>query len=157
MIVGWMRDVVKNHVWLDAIAPDDVIADVSEKLLRNLRDDKFKFGSSLKTYVQRMTRYTIIDLVRSYKRAEQLMTRDNLNIDEVETPHQIYEDNEEALLFGRILSVVDEKCRELWNMILLDKMTYKAIGAKFGRSETAIKSQVVRCKDEAIEIYRRLV
>jgi len=155
-IIGWMRDVVKNHVWMGAVAPDDVISDASEKLLLNLRYNKFKFESSLKTYIQRITRYTIIDLVRSYKRAEQLLTKDNLNIDEVESPHQIYENKEEAFLFNRIFSLLGEKCRELWNMILLDKMTYKAIGAKYGRSETAIKSQVGRCKEEAMKICARL-
>ncbi len=151
-----MRDVVRNRVWLEAIAPDDVIADVSEKLLRNLRDKKFRFGSSLKTYVQRMTRYTIIDLARSYKCTDRLMTKENLNLDEVMTPHQIYENKEEALLFVRIYSLMCVNCQELWNMVLVEKITYKAIGAKLGRSESAIKSQAVRCKEEAMHIYARL-
>lgn len=155
-MVGWMRDVTKNHVWVEAISPDDVMADASEKLLCNLRDDKFRFGSSLKTYVQRITRYTIIDLVRSHKRAERLMTKDNFDVGEVETPHVIYEGMEEAFLFDRIISLVDEKCRELWRMILNDEMTYKAIAVKFGTTESAIKSQAVRCKEAAMKIHATL-
>lgn len=156
MIIGWMSDVVRNHVWLDAIAPDDVTAEVSEKLLHNLRGEKFKFSSSLKTYVQRMTRYTIIDLARSYKRSNLLMTKENLNIGEALTPHQIYESKEEAMLFDRMFSLMGEKCRELWNMMLLEKMTYKVIGKKHGKTEAAIKSQIGRCKEEAMKIYARI-
>jgi RNA polymerase sigma factor (sigma-70 family) len=155
-IVGWAQAVVKNHVWLAAISPDDVLSLTSEKVLNNLRDKKFKFESSLKTYVQRITRYTIIDLVRSYQRAEQLMTLSNIDLHEVETPQQIYENAEEALLFDKIFSLMGEKCRELWNLILVDDLTYKAIGAMFGKTESAIKSQMGRCREEAVKIYARL-
>jgi RNA polymerase sigma factor (sigma-70 family) len=156
-VVSWMGEVVKNHVWIAAIVPDDVISDASEKLLNNLRNNKFKFESSLKTYVQRLTRYTIIDLVRSYKRAEQLLREGNIYLDDVMTPHEIYENTEEAFLFDRVFTLMSEKCRELWTMILAHKLTYSAIGAKYGKTEAAIKSKVGRCKEEAMEIYTKLV
>lgn len=155
-IVGWMKEVAANHVWLDTITPDDVISAASERLFLNLRSDKFKYESSLKTYVQRMTRYLIIDLVRSYKRAQHLMTAENLRLPETETPHQIYENKEEAFLFSKILAMMGEKCRELWNMILIGKMTYNEIAVRLGMKESAIKAQVGRCKEEAMKIHARL-
>jgi RNA polymerase sigma factor (sigma-70 family) len=155
-VVRWIHDVVGSYVWMEQITPDDVVSGVSEKLLLNLRSKAFHYDSSLKTYVQRLTRYTIIDLARSCKRAQRLITQDNVNLVPPATPLEVYESKEEALTFSKMFALLGEKCRELWNMMLLERMTYKEIGKKLGKTEAAIKSQIGRCKEEAMKIYARI-
>ena len=155
-IVGWMKEMVRNNVWVAAITHDDVVAETCLTLLTNLRAGKFRFESSLKTYVQRMTKYTVIRLVRAHRRAEKYITEKNMNPSNPETPEQIYEDKEEVFLFHRMLSLMDEKCRELWRMILYEELSYKEIAAKLNVSESAIKVRIHRCKEAAMQISERL-
>ncbi len=67
-ILGWITTVVRSRLWEDRVAPDDVIGDTLMKLLLTFREDSFRLESSLKTHVQRITLYTLIDAARRQKR-----------------------------------------------------------------------------------------
>ena len=151
-----MNDATKFYARTRSITPDDVISDACMRLLLNLRAEKFRYESSLKTYVQRITRYTIIGLVRARRRSEKYLADESVTASHMDTPLQIYEDKEEVFLFNHLLSLLDEKCRQLWRMILYEELPYKEIGEKLNVSESAIKQRIRRCKEAAVEISKRL-
>ena len=156
VIVGWIREVVNTTLWVEGVAADDIISDTTYKLLVNFRAYRFKYQSSLKTYVQKITRFTIIDTIRSHKRAREYLSGNNLQPLENKSPLDIFEDEEEVTIFNRIFSLINEQCRQLWEMIFHDLLSYKEIAKKLNISEAAVKTKAFRCKEEAIEIRKKI-
>ena len=66
-IVEWIQEVIRARIWVEKAWIDDVVGDTIEKLLIIFRNNGFQHSSSLKTYVQRVARYTIIDYLRRSK------------------------------------------------------------------------------------------
>ena len=156
VIVGWVREVVNTRVWVEGISAEDIVSDTTHKLLLNFRAKKFKYESSLKTYVQRITRYTIIDTIRSYRRTKEYLAEENVHLLRDKNPLEIFESKEEVVIFNRIFSLVDETCRKLWKMNFHDCLSYKDIAKRLNLTEGAVKTKVFRCKEEAIAIKDKI-
>lgn len=156
IIVGWIDEVIRTCLWNDGILPQEVVSDTSYKLLTNFRSDQFKYNSSLKTYVQRITRFTIIDAVRNRRRAVSLQQQQIDPPDDASDPLQIMETDEEQHLFDRIVDLLDEKCRKLWILIFDERKNYRQIAEQLRISEGAVKTRMFRCKEEAIAIRKRI-
>lgn len=153
VIVTWIKDVTRTHLWKHNIFQEDIISDTTLKLLMNFRNNCFEYKSTLKTYVQRIARFTIIDSVRMQQ--YQLLSLEAAGVDPPGTnnPAEFAEEREQEMLFKRLLSLMDEKCVELWRMTLEERRHYKDIAMQFKVSEGTIKSRVFRCKEEAIKIW----
>ena len=155
-IAAWVRQVVHARLWLDDISSDDIISDTLLKLVVNFRAKKFKHESSLKTYVQQITRYTLVNTVRNHERAQQYMLETADDPPDVPTPLDIVEEKEKAVIFERIFNLIDERCREIWHMIFNEQLPYKEIGRRLGVTEDTVKGRVFRCKEEAILLQKRI-
>ncbi|HEY6191109.1 MAG TPA: sigma-70 family RNA polymerase sigma factor [Bacteroidota bacterium] len=157
LVVSWIKDVVHARVWVSGIEPDDIISDTTNKLLVNLRSKLFRFESSLKTYVQKIARFTLIDAVRRNRNAPAHIPKESLEPTDGTNPHEIAVENEEAMIFRRILGSIDEKCRELWKMVFQDCLNYKEIARRLAISENAVKTRVFRCKETGIKLMKKMV
>ena len=155
-IVQWIREVVNRKAWSEGISTEDIIADTTYKLLVNLRENRFKSESSLKTYTQKITQFTIIDVLRGRARIRALLTEQNLELSDQKNPHDLFEEQEQAMLFDRIFNLMDEKCKKLWRMIFHDMLSYKQVAAKLEIQETTVRTRLFKCKEEAIGIRARI-
>ena len=156
LITGWIRQAVDRRVWAGRVSPDDVLADTREKLLFNLRHDKFRLEASLKTYVQRMALYTCVDAVRRERTLTVRSIDETVPATGMPDPHEVLEKNEEEQLFQRIVELLPDNCRLLWTMVFVGKLKVPQIAARLGRTEGAIRTSLSRCKEKAIELRKRL-
>ena len=155
-VVSWITEVVRSKLWAERVTSDDVIADTTMKLLLNLREDSFRIESSVKTYVQRIALYTLVDASRREKKFNSDPVDDDFAATDTANPHEKLEHDEEAEIFERIVGMMPEKCRHLWEMAFGDKLECKEIGNKLGMSEGAVRTTLSRCKDRASELYKKL-
>src|SRR5206468_8232518 len=115
------------RVWVEGVSAQDIIADTTEKLLRNLRADKFNFDSSLKAYVQQITRFTIVNAIRSHRSVQAYLRNVASDPVESETPESILERKEEVLILHRIFGLVDDRCKQIWHLIFNESLSYAEI------------------------------
>jgi RNA polymerase sigma-70 factor, ECF subfamily len=154
-IVGWIRAVVNTRLWDGRVHADDVIADTRMKLLVNLRDGSFRLESSLKTYVQRITLYTLVDASR---RARPLVPIDPATPAPDQTdPHAQLVQVEEQRLLARTIALLPDGCRNLVQMTLQRRMTCREVAAQLGISEGAVKTRLSRCRDRIRELVRQMM
>jgi len=156
IISEWVYSAVLANSYRTSLSVDDIAGDTICKVLINLREGSFRFDSTLKTYVQRIARYTLIDAVRSNRTT----TNNNEVLDTIPDPSpnplSAFESAEEQRLFRRVLSGIDEPCRTLWKLIFHDELPYNAVARKLGLTEGAVKTRVHRCKEKAINLARNL-
>lgn len=155
-VVRWITDVVRSKHWAERVAPDDVISDTTMRLLLNLREDSFRLESTLKTYIQRIALYTLVDASRREKKFNSDPVDNDFAATDTANPHEKLEFDEEQELFERIVGMMPEKCRQLWEMALGERLKCKEIGSKLGMSERAVRTSLSRCKDRASELYKKL-
>lgn len=156
MVEEWINSVLRASSGNPGVSSQDIARDTIEKLFRNLCEGKFRFDASLKTYVQRIARYTMIDEMRGKRFTR---TDNNFTIDGARDPgdlFKVFEDDEELRLFRRIVNRMDEGCRNLWRLIFHEELPYREVAAQLNISEGAVKTRVLRCKQKAIEIRKDL-
>ncbi len=153
-VVNWIAEVVRAKLWTERVAADDVIADTAMKLLINLRDDAFRLESAFRTYVQRITLYTVVD---AWRRVKPMRTVDNVDaIHDESTPYSLIEAQESEQLFQRVVGMLPTRCRGLWVMTFDNGLTAREIARKLGTSEGSIRTSLSRCKDKAAEILKQI-
>ena len=76
----WTSSIIRSHLWDNRVTPEDVQSDTVVKLLLNLREESFRLESSLKTYVQRITLYTLVDAIRRQNRLDPIADENALSI-----------------------------------------------------------------------------
>jgi len=152
----WIALVIRSRSWVPGISEDDLASDTIYKLLTNFRDRQFRFESSLKTYVQKITRFTIIDAVRRNRRTHH--GGQDL-VDTAPDPDSFldaFQDDEELALYQRIVSLIGPECRSMWQLIFHNELPYAEIAKSLHISVGAVKTRVLRCKEKAIEIRKRI-
>jgi RNA polymerase sigma factor (sigma-70 family) len=150
----WIITMVRSHLWNDRVTPDDVVADTILKLLLNLRQESFRLESSLKTYVQRITLYTLVDAGRRQKRLDPIA--DENALPDASTPHSLMEYDEKQRLIDRAMSILPEGCRKMFELVLQEGTKYREIAKNIGSTEGAIKTRLSRCRDKMTEIMNSL-
>ncbi len=150
----WVLRVVKLGSWGLERYWDDVTQDVLLKLYVSLKESKFEFRSSLKTYVYRIAKFTCIDYLRRYSSKEKKEV-ELLQIGVFDPPQDRQEQNQ-ADTFWRIHGLISQECRELWEMIFWQNLPYAEIAKKLDISEGTVKSRFFRCKERAIQLKKKL-
>jgi RNA polymerase sigma factor (sigma-70 family) len=155
-IQEWITVVVRSRSWNQGSLADEIVSDTTFKLLTNLRDGQFRFESSLKTYVQRIARFTIIDASR---RNRWTQPDGNEIVDSAPDPVDLskeYEKKEQWAIYQRIVALIGLECRAMWKMIFYDELPYSQIAKTLNISVGAVKTRVLRCKEKAIEIRKKI-
>ena len=155
IINQWVCRVVKLSSWGLNQYADDITQDILIKLYNNLKDAKFEFTSSLKTYVYRITKFTCIDYLRKHSSKEQK----EIQLIEIPSncdPEQEMEKNQERKMLWRIYRLMSVNCRELWKMVFWEDLSYGQIAQRLSIEEGTVKSRFARCKGKAIELRNKL-
>lgn len=153
-ITSWIATVVKNDYWSLKDYWDDIIQDVRMKLYINLKQKKFRYTSSLKTYVCRMAKYTCIDYLRR-KYHDREVTIDSVDVKEEEETFATLIRKEQEQIFRQIFLELPEKCREILQVVFVEKLSYKEISSQLGIAEGTVKSRVSRCIEKAIQLRKK--
>ena len=151
----WIRGTLAGVSPADSQMAEDIIGDTILKLLLNFRSDAFHFDSSLKTYVQSVARYTMIDTMRRYRVKSAHILRDN-NVNPID-PANLHDRTAQSDFLQRLISLIGPACRELWQMIFYEGKRYEEIAKELSISEATVKTRAFRCKEKARELKRKLV
>ena len=154
-ILRWISQVVKLNSWGLNKYFDDITQDVLLKLYGNLKENRFEFAASLKTYVSRIAKFTCIDYLRRYSSKEQKEV-ELAEIRSDDNPEKETEKREERTIFWRIYRLMSSECRELWRMIFYEDLSYSQIAQRLDIKEGTVKSRFARCKEKAIALRKKL-
>ena len=152
----WINQVTNLSVWHFIDEVEDINSVVHLKLFSSLKGQRFRGDSTFRTYVQRITRYTCIDQVRSQRVSREIEPDDIPTPAESERPDLLHEEKEERRIFIKIFRAIGPECQRIWRMIFSDSMNYKEIGVKLGMPEGTVKRKVHECKQLAIELKEKL-
>lgn len=153
---AWIRTAFTPYRKRLAADLEDLEQEVLLDLTRALRSDRFRGGSSLRTYVRTYVHHKCIDRLRALSR------REWLDVDDLDLPSrapspldELYaaETTELAL---RVVEQMPESCREVWQM-LQQGMRYRQMSRRLGIAEGALRARVMRCRRRALELRGQLL
>jgi RNA polymerase sigma factor (sigma-70 family) len=156
IVMDWITAVVKCLAHHERLSTDDIVGDTLEKLVHVFRDGTFKGESTLKTFVQRITKYTLVDAARRPDVIRTDPLPDHFDVGTDGNPDIIAEEVEEKSIYQRMMGMISKSCRDLWKMIFVENKTYKQIAIELGTTEGAVKVRVFRCKEEATKIVAKM-
>jgi RNA polymerase sigma-70 factor (ECF subfamily) len=131
----------------------DATQEIFIKILLNL--SKFTEQSSFSTWVYSITYNYCIDLIRKKKKIPMLYTEDVGKISketEVEIPDSVLLEMKQERL-GKVLDKLPPGDKAILMMKYIDDLQIKDIGEVLGKTESAIKMQIMRAKQKAQVIY----
>ncbi|MBX2893308.1 MAG: RNA polymerase sigma factor [Saprospiraceae bacterium] len=131
----------------------DATQDIFIKILLNL--SKFTEQSSFSTWVYSITYNYCIDLIRKKKKIPLLYTEDVGRISkepEVEIPDSVLLEMKQERL-AKVLDRLPPGDKAILMMKYIDDLQIREIGDVLGKTESAIKMQIMRAKQKAQHIY----
>ncbi len=155
IINQWVSRVVQLNSWGLNAYSDDITQDVMIKIYNNLKDTKFRYDSSLNTYVSRITKFTCIDYLRKYLSKEQKEV-ELLDIPSNDDPESDLEQRQEKKILWRIYRLMSSECRDLWKLIFWENLSYLQIAQQLSIHEGTVKSRFARCKEKAVGFRKKL-
>lgn len=145
--------------WIDAALrsrffPFDTLEDLRQevrlRLVKSLRADSFRGGSSLKTYVHQIAHNAGVDFLHRAQGPPALPPCEG-SVAEVAEKGAIAEE-----LVERILGSLPEFDRRLMALLFQERCSYAEVARRLGKSIGAIKVRVHRCRRRIRERYGEL-
>lgn len=152
----WIQDVIRAKLWVGTIEPKDIVQDTIIGLLEAFRAGRFRFESSLKTYVQVIARNVLADYAKYDIRLRNYISKQDPNPTDGRNPLGDLIDKERLKRSMRVLRLVSEECRGMYSMILKDELSHREIAGILGISEGASKVRWSRCVSRMKEIAAKL-
>jgi RNA polymerase sigma-70 factor (ECF subfamily) len=131
----------------------DATQDIFIKILLNL--SKFTEQSSFSTWVYSITYNYCIDMIRKKKKMPLLFTEDVSRVSretEVEVPDSVLLEMKQERL-EKVIGLLPPGDKAILMMKYIDDLQIKEIGEILGKTESAIKMQIMRAKQRAQSIY----
>jgi RNA polymerase sigma-70 factor (ECF subfamily) len=154
-ITRWVRTVVDSRHWGLNHQREDIIQEVHKRLFENLSRNRFRSGSSLKTYVFQISKYTCIEFLRRKIRAR-AVDIDSVELrDDAPGPEQELASVEWTQNAAGAVASLPGNCRELFELIFIERLPYQEIGRRLGVAEGTVKSRTWRCRDQLAKILRK--
>jgi RNA polymerase sigma factor (sigma-70 family) len=156
ILVQWIEELTRIKLHIKSVSSEEIVSETMYKLLNTFRSDSFQLREKLKSYVQAVAAYTIIDHVRFRQRYTELPEGEDFDPPD---PSRIEEDvhtKEEQVIASRIFALMSEECRKLWHLRFVDDLDYREIGARLGLTEGTVKVRFHRCKKQAIAIREKI-
>ena len=154
----WVGIVVRHRAWrLDR--EEDLTQETLLKLFVVFSRGGFAGRSTLKTFVQRVAKYTCLDAVRRSRRAEIVSFEENGEPDPVadDSPERELDARETSRLCYAVLDHLPAPCRELLQRVLADDSSYEELAQELDVAVGTVKSRVARCRGRAQELRRKLL
>jgi RNA polymerase sigma factor (sigma-70 family) len=156
VLVEWINEIARMKLRIKRVSAVEIISDTMYKLLSNFSSHSFQLKGNLKSYVQAVAGYTIIDHVRFWRRYTDLPETEAFDPPDPGSVEQDFEDRDQQTIAERIFRLMPEECRKLWHLRFVDDLDYAQIGAMLGISEGNVKVRFHRCKKHAIEIRKKV-
>jgi len=134
----------------------DATQDIFIKIMLNL--SKFSEQSSFSTWIYSITYNYCIDLIRKKKKMPLLFTEDVGKISSetnVEIPDSVVLEMKQERL-EKVLELLPAGDRAILMMKYIDDLSIKEIGDILGKTESAIKMQIMRAKHKSQSIHNEL-
>ena len=157
-MTAWVRGVVRHRAWrLDRT--DDLVQDVLLKLIETLGRGGFEGRSALRTFVERVAKYTCLDAVRRERRLEFVEFDDRTEplVSPGDDVLERIDADERARICYAVLDRLPAPCRELLRRTLADGVRYEELAAADDVAVGTIKSRVARCRDRASRLRERIL
>jgi RNA polymerase sigma factor (sigma-70 family) len=132
----------------------DATQDIFVKVLLNL--SKFSEQSSFSTWIYSITYNYCIDLIRKKKKMPFIFSEDVSKISketEVEVPDSVLLEMKKERL-EKVLERLPPGDRAILEMKYSDDLPIKDIGDILGKTESAIKMQIMRAKQKSMALYK---
>jgi RNA polymerase sigma-70 factor, ECF subfamily len=152
----WILEVLRHARLGLAGDLDDLAQQVRRKLLISLRDGRFQGTATLRTYVWRAAQHAAIDHLRKRRTRPSALSIDQVSepADPAASPEGALLQRERREIFALVLSRLGDACRELFQLIVFDELSYAEIARRLGATEGAIKVRALRCRQQAVTAYQ---
>jgi len=138
--------VVRSFQFPDSELDRDLVQDTLSRVIRNLAAGQFRGESSLRTYAQRVARYTCIEHLRR-RRLEVRMNLETIpSTTSWSEPEASFLRTEEHRRNVETFAALSGESRELLRLAFLEGLSYAEIARRVGVSEGAIKLRVRRIR-----------
>ena len=154
IITNWIEQVVSNYHWGLNDYYEDILQDVRLKVYINLKQNRFRKDASLKTYVYRIAKYTCIDYIRKmYK--QQSNVDDIIHTDDNDNALDKLINHEKETVFQTVLKEIAAMCREMLQLVFIERLSYNEISIILNIAEGTVKSRVSRCLKKAVQLKEK--
>lgn len=147
-LIYWhSRRMVGNHLDADEITQQVIIV-----LYKKL--NTFKFNSSLKTWIYRITQTRCINLIKKQK-LRQFFNFDEINYKKLNSNEDItlnYDDKEMIEILNKALAKLPLKQREVFVYRHFDELTYEEISEITGKSVGGLKANYYHASNKIFEM-----
>lgn len=152
----WIAQVLRHPGLRLGDEVEDVAQQVRRKLLISFRDGRFQGTASLRTYVWRSAQHAAVDHLRHRRTRQSPLSIDDVAepADPAESPEQALLQRERRALFLLVLDRLEEACRQLFSLIVFDRLSYLEIARQLETTEGAIKVRALRCREKAVVEYK---
>lgn len=153
----WIDRVVRQRSWRFQ-DPDNVVQEVTLRLLQLVRAGKFRGGSTFRTFVHSVATHVCIDV---YRREKRLSARESAGDDVERTPgagnpESELAERERSRMLAYVYQRISEECRGLWRQVYFERRRAAEIASELGISENATRVRVHRCLQRARAIVHEM-
>lgn len=129
---------------------EEIFHDSLIKVFNNL--NKFKFESSLQTWISRIGINTSLDFLRKRKKILFLgYISDHISeIEDYDIPAEISIEAETAM---KLMKTLPTNQQVIINLFIIEEMNHREIAQQLGISEEASRVQLSRAKKSLVEVY----
>jgi len=153
---GWILAVIRHRTWRLGDQVDDLLQEIRLKLVRLFEGNAFRYESSLKTYVQAVSKHSCLDAVRRARIRETVPLSPEHPLPSSDNPIRSLERKESARICYEVLANLPETCRMIFRLALVDGLTYEEIAERLDVAMGTVKSRLARCRDRAVALRQTL-
>lgn len=156
-IDDWIRREIASRYPVLHHELEDVTQAVHAKLVSNLREGRFLGLSAFRSYVSGVAHYTAVDRIRSVYRDRAVFARVPAPREPAapDNPYRSFQQVEEGRLLYEAVGRSPAACRELWRLVLLEKLSYDAIALRLGIPAGTVKSRMWYCRKKVMNFLSR--
>ena len=150
LVTSWIDRIVRNRNWRFQ-DPDNVVQEITLRLLQLLRADRFEGKSAFKTFVHSVTTHACIDAYRSEKRrTSRERTEEDLDTTEGSgNPEQELTDRERQRTLAYVFQQLSNDCRDMWRWVYFERRSASEVAELLGITSGAARVRVHRCLERA--------
>lgn len=156
IVLDWIRSTILRVHWARNLSPDDIVSDACAKLFEQLSRAGSDGTSSPKAFVRHVAKCTAVDALRREKRVQSLKENVKHSPPGNPNPEELMISDEEMRLYVRMRDQVGADCLALWDMLLVEGLTYKEIAKKLKTSDGALRVRNLRCKEKALALFQKM-